>query len=219
MELLNRLVRTISQWPLKAGAIVLTATALACSVSGCGAGTNFSQSEVDQLQPGVTTYDQAVAKLGQPYRVSDTGAGGRLAIWSFAGLGSAKAVGIRFGANGVMEAVTSRSDTSGTSLPPSSVAAQGGSSARPLGITAQRVPDSIAGSLKITGGAMVVTVTPSSVAERGGIKVGDVITAFNGVPISSTVDLGAQTRSSPPNGAVLVVVQRGSQQLPLTLQF
>lgn len=95
-------------------ACAVLGTVLFAFLNACGAGTNFSQATVDRLQPGVTTYNQAVAQMGKPYQVNTRSDGSRLAIWSYANLGSTRAVGILFDSRGVMERVTSRTDSSGT---------------------------------------------------------------------------------------------------------
>lgn len=75
------------------------------AIQGCGAGTNFSRSAVDELRSGITTCEQAAAKLGDPFGVSTDVEGKRLATWCYAGYAGAKAVTIAFSAEGVMERV------------------------------------------------------------------------------------------------------------------
>ncbi|WP_168915296.1 S1C family serine protease [Microcella flavibacter] len=43
-------------------------------------------------------------------------------------------------------------------------------------------------------GALVAEVTPAGAAEQAGLRQGDIITAFDGVPITSSIDLTAQVR-------------------------
>ena len=86
---------------------------LSCLMA-CGAGTNFSQAEVDKLQPGITTYDQAVTHLGKPYAIKTDVKGRKVATWSYASPAGARAVAIVFDSNGVMERVAGRTDSSGT---------------------------------------------------------------------------------------------------------
>ena len=66
-------------------AMVLFATILlaACATSG----TKFEMSDVNAMQPGVTTYEQAVAKLGKPFGVSMTADGTKSVVWSWAQAG------------------------------------------------------------------------------------------------------------------------------------
>jgi len=74
-------------------------------IRGCGAGTNFSRSAVDEFRPGTTTCEQAAAKLGDPFGVSTDVEGKRLATWCYAGHAGAKAVTIAFSDEGIMERV------------------------------------------------------------------------------------------------------------------
>jgi len=109
---MNAPYKVFALMPRTAPAVL--ATILFVFLSACGAGTDFSQATVDRLQPGVTTYDEAVAQMGRPYQVSTRPDGSRLAIWSYANVGSTRAVGILFNSRGVMERITSRTDSSGT---------------------------------------------------------------------------------------------------------
>ncbi len=43
-------------------------------------------------------------------------------------------------------------------------------------------------------GALIAEVTPAGAADQAGLRQGDVITAFDGVPITSSIDLTAQVR-------------------------
>lgn len=91
---------------------VLSATALTV---GCASmGQDFSMADVDAMQPGVTTFEQAQGVLGKPMGVS-TSADGRIgATWirTSAGLGAAasKSVGILFDKDGKMIRVITRSE-------------------------------------------------------------------------------------------------------------
>ncbi|WP_395242736.1 S1C family serine protease [Agromyces sp. MMS24-K17] len=46
-------------------------------------------------------------------------------------------------------------------------------------------------------GALITEVTPGGAAESAGLQAGDVVTEFNGVPITSPTDLTAQVRALP----------------------
>lgn len=74
-------------------------------IHGHGAGTSFSRSAVGGFQSGITTCDQAAAKLGDPFGVSIDGEGRRLATWCYADRAGARAVTIAFSNEGVMERV------------------------------------------------------------------------------------------------------------------
>ena len=68
-------------------------------------------------------------------------------------------------------------------------------------------------------GAQVVQVVPGGPAEKAGVTSGDVITAVDDQLVTSSVDLTAAVRSTPPGQSVTLTVQRGndSQKIPVTL--
>jgi putative serine protease PepD len=70
-----------------------------------------------------------------------------------------------------------------------------------------------------SGGAKVAKVVSGSPAAKAGLKVGDVITSFDGQRISSASDLTAAVSAAKPGETVNVTVQRGgsTQQLSVTL--
>lgn len=95
-------------------AIILTMTILlvACATSG----TKFEMSAVNAMQPGVTTYDQAVANLGKPFSVNIAADGSKRVVWSWAqGSGltevQSRAVGILFDKDGKMVRVAGKAGT------------------------------------------------------------------------------------------------------------
>ena len=93
----------------------IVAVALVAALTGCvSVGKDFSMADVDAMQPGVTTFQDAVAKLGEPASTSMAGDGQKLASWVrvASGLGSTtqKAVSIVFGKDGKMIRVGSRSN-------------------------------------------------------------------------------------------------------------
>ncbi|SKA87333.1 putative serine protease PepD [Agreia bicolorata] len=65
----------------------------------------------------------------------------------------------------------------------------------------------------VTAGALVKEVSSGGAAEKAGIKAGDVITAFNGIPVASATDLTAQVRSlAAGSDAKLTVYRDGKNQ-------
>jgi putative serine protease PepD len=68
-------------------------------------------------------------------------------------------------------------------------------------------------------GAQVVQVVAGGAAEKAGVQTGDVITAVDDRLVTSSVDLTAAVRSTPPGQAVTLTVERGngSQKLQVTL--
>ena len=51
-------------------------------LSACASqGTKFDMADVEAMQPGVTTYDQAVEKLGKPKAINFAADGSKTAMW------------------------------------------------------------------------------------------------------------------------------------------
>ncbi len=90
-----------------------------------------------------------------------------------------------------------------------------------LGVAVQTVTPELASSLGIkeAKGAVVSSVEPGSPADRGGIKTGDVVTAFNGKPVEDANSFRNLVASTPPDTAVTLTVMRNGeeQQLHATL--
>lgn len=66
-------------------------------------------------------------------------------------------------------------------------------------------------------GALVRDVTAGSPAAQSGLKVDDVVTRFNDIPIRNEVDLTAQVRALRPGEKVEMVVVRGSVSKTLSV--
>ena len=71
----------------------------------------------------------------------------------------------------------------------------------------------------VSGGARITKIVSGSPAEKAGLKVGDVITAFNGKTVRSASALTAAVSASQSGETVTVTVHRGgaTKQLNLTL--
>ncbi len=65
-------------------------------------------------------------------------------------------------------------------------------------------------------GASVVTVVDGGGAANAGIRVGDIIVEFDGVPITSRIDLMAQVRTHAIGAKVPLVIVRGGSRRPST---
>lgn len=65
-------------------------------------------------------------------------------------------------------------------------------------------------------GAVIVEVTAGSAAEAAGVKVGDLLVALNGRPVTGIVDLAAQIRNREAGDEVVVTVVRDGDSLDLT---
>lgn len=68
-----------------------------------------------------------------------------------------------------------------------------------------------------TDGAKVVKLTPGGAAEKGGLKVGDVVVEFQGHPITSASELTAAVRLEKANSSANLVVLRNGQRVTLSV--
>jgi putative serine protease PepD len=57
-------------------------------------------------------------------------------------------------------------------------------------------------------GAYIDSVVAGGGAEQGGLKKGDIVTAFNGVPVTDSVDLTAQVRAAAAGSKATVTYVR-----------
>ncbi len=64
-------------------------------------------------------------------------------------------------------------------------------------------------------GALILSVVTDSAAESAGIRINDVVVAFDGVSILSWPDLVAQVRAHQPRDTVDMIVLRGGEELTL----
>ena len=62
-------------------------------------------------------------------------------------------------------------------------------------------------------GALITGIVKGSPAATAGLKVGDLITGYDGRPIQSFTDLGAAVRSSQPDDTVTLTVTRADQEI------
>ncbi len=83
-----------------------------------------------------------------------------------------------------------------------------------LGVTVQAVDSELAQSLGLpdVAGALVSSVEPNSPAQRAGIERGDVITKFDGKPVSDSNDLRNRVSSSLPGTSATVTLFRNGHQ-------
>jgi putative serine protease PepD len=77
-----------------------------------------------------------------------------------------------------------------------------------LGASVQDVASTSASSVV---GATIKTLTPGGAAEKAGLKAGDVVTEFNGVPITGSTDLTAQVRFLPAGASASLTYVRGGK--------
>jgi serine protease DegQ len=82
-----------------------------------------------------------------------------------------------------------------------------------------RVPEKLVGSLGLGGhsGLIVLNVEPDGPADRGGLLLGDVVIAFNGVPVGEMEDIHAALGSDSVGRAVRAALIRGGQLVELEI--
>ncbi|GAB4065025.1 Do family serine endopeptidase [Ancylobacter sonchi] len=100
-------------------------------------------------------------------------------------------------------------------------ALDGGKSVRRpwLGAKLQRVTPDIAEGLDLPRpvGSLVQSLTPGSPAEKGGMRVGDLVTAIAGQEVDDPDAFGYRFATRPLGGAVAVTVMRQGRELTLDL--
>ena len=77
------------------------------------------------------------------------------------------------------------------------------------GLLGASVGDAAGDTKSTTVGAEIKTVTSGGAADKGGIQAGDIITNFNGLPITSATDLTAQVRALAGGSKADVTFVRG----------
>lgn len=65
----------------------------------------------------------------------------------------------------------------------------------------------------------VLSIVKSSPAERSGLQVGDVITAFAGQPVEAATNLPALVAACKPGGSETIKVLRGENEMSFDVQF
>ncbi|WP_382305074.1 trypsin-like peptidase domain-containing protein [Herbiconiux sp. UC225_62] len=87
------------------------------------------------------------------------------------------------------------------------------------GLLGATVGDASAEANSTTAGAVIQSVTSGGAAEKAGLQAGDVVTAFNGLPITDSIDLTAQVRTQPAGGTAQITYTRGgdSKTVDVTL--
>ena len=87
-----------------------------------------------------------------------------------------------------------------------------------LGATVLSVSDDEAASASsAVVGAVIKEVTAGGAADQAGLKSGDVVTRFNGMPITSSTDLTAQVRVLPGGADAELVYLRGDKEATVTV--
>lgn len=90
-----------------------------------------------------------------------------------------------------------------------------------LGVQMQDVDADLAPrfGLTETRGAIVVDVVPDSPADRAGIRLDDVIIAFDGRPVNNSTELRVAIAQVPPGNQAAVRLVRGGRLLDLTAEL
>ncbi len=79
------------------------------------------------------------------------------------------------------------------------------------GLLGALVTDASSVAAATVTGAYIDSVTPGGAADRAGIRAGDVVTRFNGLPVTNRIDLTAQVRVLPGgSSATLTYVRAGN---------
>ncbi len=79
------------------------------------------------------------------------------------------------------------------------------------GLLGATVADSTSDANATTVGALIKSVSSGGAAANAGLKAGDIVTNFNGKPITNATDLTAQVRALPGGSKATVVYQRDGQ--------
>ncbi len=80
------------------------------------------------------------------------------------------------------------------------------------GLLGASVQDAASVQGSTTTGAYVADVISGGAAQAGGLQKGDVITEFNGIPVTNSVDLTAQVRALAAGSQAKVTYLRGGKQ-------
>lgn len=79
------------------------------------------------------------------------------------------------------------------------------------GLLGATVTDAAFDENATVNGAAIDSVTPGGAADRAGIRAGDVVTQFNGLPITNRIDLTAQVRTLPGGTETTLTYVRAGQ--------
>ena len=87
------------------------------------------------------------------------------------------------------------------------------------GLLGATVTDSTSDSNATTVGALIKSVSSGGAAANAGLKAGDIVTNFNGKPITDSTDLTAQVRALAGGSKASLTYERGgqTQQVDVTL--
>lgn len=88
-----------------------------------------------------------------------------------------------------------------------------------LGLMPQDIDDNLAKAmhLKNTEGALVGDVNANGPADKAGVKTGDIITQFNGKPVTNAAELRNLVAEAEPGSSARLTVRRDGQETQLTV--
>ncbi|HEV7564512.1 MAG TPA: trypsin-like peptidase domain-containing protein [Microbacteriaceae bacterium] len=87
------------------------------------------------------------------------------------------------------------------------------------GLLGASVADAANDPSATTVGAQIKAITPGGAAEKAGLQVGDIVTNFNGVPITSATDLTAQVRVLAGGSTGTLTYVRGNSTANATVNL
>ncbi|WP_066040305.1 S1C family serine protease [Herbiconiux solani] len=87
------------------------------------------------------------------------------------------------------------------------------------GLLGATVGDAASAQGSTTAGAVIQSVSSGGPAEKAGLQAGDVVTEFNGLPVTDSIDLTALVRTQPAGGDAKLTYTRGgsSKTVDVTL--
>jgi putative serine protease PepD len=86
-----------------------------------------------------------------------------------------------------------------------------------LGASVEDVTTDGSATTSKTVGAMIASVTAGGAAANAGLEKGDVVTNFNGIPITNATDLQAQVRVLPSDAKASITYVRGGRTVKATV--
>ncbi len=87
------------------------------------------------------------------------------------------------------------------------------------GLLGATVTDSTFNQEATVSGAEIDSVTPGGAADEAGMRAGDIVTQFNGLPITNRIDLTAQVRTLPGGTETTLTFVRGAQSFTVKVEL
>ena len=87
------------------------------------------------------------------------------------------------------------------------------------GLLGATVTDSTFNQEATVSGAEIDSVTPGGAADEAGMRAGDIVTQFNGLPITNRIDLTAQVRTLPGGTETTLTFVRGTQSFTVKVEL